>query len=222
MKTPDEIKKALSCSVERICLDDCPYRQTGYDDRRGGCFTHRGRDALAYINQLEQQNAEQAARLAKITRERDAAVGDLTNVYKDGCCSVCANKTEDGCALPFYECEFVWRGVQDTKGANTDDKRGLYGKYIITKADGTPVTDRCFVLKPDKDPAAVAALQAYAAATDDEQLRDDLYAWVGMPAPESPKPCDTCDNNGWDMPQCRECNGQNGHKWYRRAEHEQS
>lgn len=63
-----------------------------------------------------------------------------------------------------------------------EDKKGLYGKYIITRADGTPVNDRCFVLKPDKDPAAAKALQAYAAATDDEQLRDDLYAWVGKPS----------------------------------------
>ena len=61
------------------------------------------------------------------------------------------------------------------------DTKGLYTKYIITKADGTPVNDRCFILKPDKDPAAVAALHAYAAATDDEQLRNDLYAWIGKP-----------------------------------------
>ena len=59
--------------------------------------------------------------------------------------------------------------------------KGLYGKYIITKSDGTPVNGRCFILKPDKDPAAVTALQAYAAVTGDEQLRDDLYAWVGKP-----------------------------------------
>lgn len=61
------------------------------------------------------------------------------------------------------------------------DTKGLYGKYIITRSDGTPVNGRCFILRPDKDPAAVTALQAYAAATDDEQLRDDLYAWVGKP-----------------------------------------
>jgi len=61
------------------------------------------------------------------------------------------------------------------------ETKGLYAKYIITKADGTPVNDRCFILKPDKDPAAAKALQAYAAATDDEQLRNDLYAWVGKP-----------------------------------------
>lgn len=61
---------------------------------------------------------------------------------------------------------------------------GLYDKYVVTKADGTPVYDRCFVLKPSKDPVAVKALQAYAFATDDDQLRDDLYAWVGRPTVE--------------------------------------
>ena len=62
-----------------------------------------------------------------------------------------------------------------------DDLKGLYGKYIITKTDGTPVNDRCFILKPAKDPMAVIALQAYASATDNEQLKNDLYAWVGKP-----------------------------------------
>lgn len=71
----------------------------------------------------------------------------------------------------------------------TEKRTGLYGKYSIFRADGTPVKDRCFVLKPDKDPVAVKALQTYAAATDDEQLRNDLYDWVGkpMPLPEPPK-----------------------------------
>lgn len=26
--------------------------------------------------------------------------------------------------------------------------------------------------------------------------------------------CPSCENNGWDMPQCRECNPENGFKWY--------
>lgn len=71
----------------------------------------------------------------------------------------------------------------------TEKRTGLYGKYSIFRADGTPVKDRCFVLKPDKDPIAVKALQTYAAATDDEQLRNELYDWVGklMSLPEPPK-----------------------------------
>ncbi len=31
------------------------------------------------------------------------------------------------------------------------------------------------------------------------------------------KPCRTCYNNGWDMPQCRECNEKNGFRWYRKT-----
>ncbi len=36
-----------------------------------------------------------------------------------------------------------------------------------------------FVLRPDKDPAAVEALRAYAEATDNKTLSDDIYNWVG-------------------------------------------
>lgn len=27
--------------------------------------------------------------------------------------------------------------------------------------------------------------------------------------------CDTCDNQGWSMPQCKECGQMNGFKYYR-------
>lgn len=153
--------------------------------------------------------------LEQVARERDAALADWERFAVDGepLCWTC-KYCEDGICLSPFACDdgecWEWRGVpQDV----SNDKRGLYGKYIITKSDGTPVNDRCFVLKPDKDPAAVKALRAYAATTDDEQLRNDLYAWVGVP-----ESCDTCENNSWDMPQCRECNEQNEYKWYRRAE----
>ena len=41
---------------------------------------------------------------------------------------------------------------------------GLYAKYEVTK-DGETVED-CFVLEPEDDRAARAALKAYASATD--------------------------------------------------------
>ena len=37
----------------------------------------------------------------------------------------------------------------------------------------------CFVLRPAKDPAAVIALRAYAAATDNAELSTDIINWVG-------------------------------------------
>lgn len=56
--------------------------------------------------------------------------------------------------------------------------RGLYPKYQVVKAsDGSPV-DVCFVLRPDVDQAALVALRAYAATTDDEQLAADLRSWL--------------------------------------------
>jgi hypothetical protein len=56
-----------------------------------------------------------------------------------------------------------------TTAAQTD---GLHGKYIIHKADGQPVEYPCFVLRIDNtDPAAIAAIIAYAMATDNSELR---------------------------------------------------
>ena len=58
-------------------------------------------------------------------------------------------------------------------------RAGLYGKYSVYKnKDGSQVTD-CFVLRPDNDPAAVVALTAYAAATDNAELAADIINWVG-------------------------------------------
>lgn len=62
---------------------------------------------------------------------------------------------------------------------NEPERAGLYGKYTVYKnKDGSLVTD-CFVLRPAKDPAAVAALRAYAAATDNAELSADIINWVG-------------------------------------------
>lgn len=67
-----------------------------------------------------------------------------------------------------------------------DPYKGLKRKYIVVKADtGEDVPD-CFVLRPAKDHAAVEALRAYAMATDNKTLADDIYRWVG-PLPEPPK-----------------------------------
>ena len=64
---------------------------------------------------------------------------------------------------------------------NGPERAGLYGKYTVYKnKDGSLVTD-CFVLRPTKDPAAVAAIMAYAAATDNAELAADIINWVGKP-----------------------------------------
>lgn len=56
--------------------------------------------------------------------------------------------------------------------------KGLYSKYEVRKrSDGTPVNN-CFVLRPDRDDAAIAAMLAYADATSDSQLAKELREWV--------------------------------------------
>lgn len=62
---------------------------------------------------------------------------------------------------------------------NEAERAGLYGKYTVYKnKDGSLVTD-CFILRPAKDPAAVVALRAYAATTDNAELAADIINWVG-------------------------------------------
>lgn len=54
---------------------------------------------------------------------------------------------------------------------------GLRVKYNVTKiSDGSLVND-CFVLRPDRDQAAVEALKAYANATNNDDLAYDILNW---------------------------------------------
>ena len=66
---------------------------------------------------------------------------------------------------------------QESKAATGE---GLRCKYIVRKADTGEGVDGCFVLRPDRDRAAVAALRAYAAATDNDVLATDILNWVGQ------------------------------------------
>jgi hypothetical protein len=64
-----------------------------------------------------------------------------------------------------------------------DAYKGLKAKYLVFKADTGESVDNCFILRPDKDPAAVEAIRAYASATDNETLAEDIYNWVGKGKP---------------------------------------
>lgn len=96
------------------------------------------------------------------------------------------------------------------------EENGLYDKYLVYKIDGTPVTDRCFVLKPDKDIAARMALLTYAEYTCDEQLRNDIHQWLGLMLEQTKrKPdCKSCEHSYWHDPECSACNETNGFKYY--------
>ena len=57
--------------------------------------------------------------------------------------------------------------------------QGLKGKYLVLKADTGEQVTNCFVLRPDKDNAAIEALRTYANVTDNKTLAEDIYNWVG-------------------------------------------
>lgn len=81
----------------------------------------------------------------------------------------------------------------------SSEQSGLYEKYVvIKKVDGTTITD-CFILVPEKDPAAVVAMQAYAAATENKALADDIYRWVGKPLrkPMTLTEANSCQDPVW-------------------------
>lgn len=59
------------------------------------------------------------------------------------------------------------------------EPKGLFPKYVVTKADGTPV-DNAFILRPDRDQHARKALLAYAESVRESnpELCGDLVSWV--------------------------------------------
>ena len=64
-----------------------------------------------------------------------------------------------------------------------DAYKGLKAKYLVFKSDTGEKVDNCFILRPDKDSVAVEALRAYANATDNETLAEDIYNWIGKGEP---------------------------------------
>lgn len=60
-----------------------------------------------------------------------------------------------------------------------DSQTGLCVKYDVKKVETGETVNNCFVLRPDKDPAAVAALRTYARVTPNKALANDIMAWIG-------------------------------------------
>lgn len=63
------------------------------------------------------------------------------------------------------------------------DEKGLYEKYVVFKLEDQSMVMDCFVLRPEREfrkgsIAAVEALKAYALATENKQLAEDLIKWV--------------------------------------------
>lgn len=61
---------------------------------------------------------------------------------------------------------------------------GLKIKYNVHKIEDGSIVNNCFVLRPDKDPAAFEALLAYAEHTENDVLREDIHMWCQSIKPE--------------------------------------
>ena len=96
---------------------------------------------------------------------------------RDHCRTMIRDEYEDGIwALDIAALDLTLAALTPP---NEPERAGLYGEYTVYKnKDGSLVPD-CFVLRPAKDPAAVAALRAYATATDNAELAADIINWVG-------------------------------------------
>ena len=71
--------------------------------------------------------------------------------------------------------------IEEGKGyilAPQEEYDGLKRKYVVLKSDTGECVENCFVLRPDKDKASIAALLAYADATDNQVLAKDIRAWI--------------------------------------------
>ena len=78
--------------------------------------------------------------------------------------------------LNHFDCDVF--GASVIEFAPQDDTDGLKRKYIVMKSDTGELVDDCFVLRPDKDDAAIYALNAYANSTGNRELAKDIKAWI--------------------------------------------
>ena len=127
-RTPDEIKKGLECcsNVNFVCNEECPYYKSLSEGE--DCCLKKNADALAFIQQLQDDNAQlnrcienmtdklnaMNDEVAKLQAERDAAVEALKN---GDVCESCKHfgtlMDEEPCAwCGRLHSNFEWRGVQ--------------------------------------------------------------------------------------------------------------
>lgn len=80
----------------------------------------------------------------------------------------------------------------------SDNQKGLYDKYtVINNETQKPIDGPAFILRPDRDPYAIAALQRYAELTVNEILAQDITGWIEvmeLMGSDMPPKCDYCES----------------------------
>lgn len=81
-----------------------------------------------------------------------------------------------------YPSEALAKHLKKELAKHREEPKGLFIKYTVTKNDTGEGVDGCFVLRPDKDPAAIHAILAYADYCENVQgkteLAEDLRKWM--------------------------------------------
>ena len=120
MKRHDEIKDGLEHCAEDGCKK-CPYED---DCNMADGFSVLAADALAYIQQLEADNAELLTKVEQLQAERDALISDFEQ-YDELPCALCEHYSKEESDIPCKICknlatptdedkvsQWEWRGVQ--------------------------------------------------------------------------------------------------------------
>ncbi len=131
MKTPEEIRKAMSYCCMKIMCGKCPYKRSIDEIKCDGllCYEKLNKDVREYIGQLESTYGQVSKALCgkdsatleeileavnQLKRERDAAIEALRKTDVD--CNHCKHECfEDDvpniCHDCIKNCNWEWRGV---------------------------------------------------------------------------------------------------------------
>lgn len=115
MKTPEEIKRGLDCCANRADLyDGCS--PCSYNGEKLICYELQI-DALAYIQQLERDNAQKDERIRGLEREREALINilkktDIVCLYCKYFCNGCTRVSRE---IRLNGDCFEWRGVEENE-----------------------------------------------------------------------------------------------------------
>ena len=102
MKTPEEIKRGLKACYSSVECTDCPY--IGEDLAGVDCCDLVKVHAKAYIQQLEQDNAQKDERIRQLEREK----AELLNMCEQfGQCVICKHTSKALFQSPCCDC---WYG----------------------------------------------------------------------------------------------------------------
>ena len=157
------------------------------------------------------EDVQRWKKMAKCFRPGDAAalslffMNEICPDQEEGRnCDLCGREAKDLCDL-ISRVQAAAEMAEGKIGPDADAKQreGLYGKYCISKADGSPVDPNAdyFVLRLDTDPVARRAAREYSYVTPDRDLARGLQDSLAKYDPQL-KDCMNIQFFGLEKPHC--------------------